>query len=799
MFTDLRHAVRLFFNAPGFTLLVVVVLAVGIGATTSIFSIVNGVLLRRLPFPDADRLIAIQSVTQADEDGSASVPDITDFQGARAVQDVVGYTGGTAILTGRGEAATLLTSFVTGDLMATLRAPLLRGRPFTAADIRPGAAPAAIISERLWTDRFGRDPSVVGGSATIEGQPFTIVGIAPDAFEFPIQAKRVEIWLPITATQIGAQLAAQRGAHFMHTIARLRPEASVGQAAAELGAIADRLGREYAKSNAARTVRVLPLQERIVGRHRTALTVLFASVAGVLLIACANVANLLLARGVSRRREIAIRTALGAGRARIVNQLLIESLFIAMIAGGAGVLMAEWGVAAIVAASPLDIPRLQAVRVDWSVLSFAALLSMATGVGFGVIPALQVSRSDAGETLKGTTGSDPHGARIREVLVAAEVALSILLLAGAGLLARTLINLEHVDVGFVADRTLAMEISLPDTRYPTADARIAFYRRAIDGLRAVPGVRSAAASSTLPLTGNDMGIGFRIEGRPVRDDDHTNAAYHAVSSDYFSTMGIRIIRGRGFTDRDGENAPPVLVISEAMARRYWPGEDPIGKRVTIGYNGTGPRDVIGVVADVKEAALSEPARPEMYAAFPQTPWPFFTAVVRSDGDPAPLAAALRAAVARLDPEQPPGDVQALTYYVREAASQPRFTAALAGTFAVLATVLAGLGIYGVLAYGVAQRRREIGIRMALGARAADVRSLVVGQALLLGGIGIAVGVAGALVLTRVLASLLFGVGASDPLTFAVVCVVLLIVVAAAAWLPARRATRVDPLVALRAD
>src|SRR5499427_7788441 len=554
MSTDLRHAVRLFLNAPGFTLLVVVVLAVGIAATTSIFSIVNGVLLRRLPFPDADRLIAIQSVTQADEDGSASVPDITDFQGARAVQDVVGYTGGTAILTGRGEAATLLTSFVTGDLMATLRAPLLRGRPFTAADIRPGAAPAAIISERLWTDRFGRDPSVVGGSATIEGQPFTIVGIAPDAFDFPIQAKRVEIWLPITATQIGAQLAAQRGAHFMHTIARLRPEASVGQAAAELGAIADRLGREYAKSNAARTVRVLPLQERIVGRHRTALTVLFASVAGVLLIACANVANLLLVRGVSRRREIAIRTALGAGRARIVNQLLIESLLIAMIAGGAGVLLAEWGVAAIVAASPLDIPRLHAVRVDWSVLSFAALLSMATGVGFGVIPALQVSRSDAGETLKGTNGSDPHGARIRQVLVAAEVALSILLLAGAGLLARTLINLERVDVGFVADRALAMELSLPDTRYPTADARIAFYRRAIDGLRAVPGVRSAAASSTLPLTGNDMGIGFRIEGRPVRDDDHTNAAYHAVSSDYFSTMGIRIIRGRGFTDRDGENA-----------------------------------------------------------------------------------------------------------------------------------------------------------------------------------------------------------------------------------------------------
>jgi predicted permease len=507
-----------------------------------------------------------------------------------------------------------------------------------------------------------------------------------------------------------------------------------------------------------------------------------------------------LARGVARRREIAIRTALGAGRARIVGQLLIESLVIAIVAGGAGVLLSEWGVAAIVAASPLDIPRLQDVRIDHSVLWFAALLSMATGVGFGIIPAFQVSRSDAGETLKGTTGGmDPRGARTRQVLVAAEVALSLLLLVGAGLLARTLLNLERVDVGFVAERTLAMEISLPDTRYPTSDARVAFYRRTIDELRAIPGVHSAAASSTLPLTGNDMGIGFRIEGRPVRNEDHTNAAYHAVSPDYFTTMGIRILRGRGFTDRDSETASPVLVISETMARSYWPGEDPIGKRVTIGYNGTGPREVIGIVADVKEAALSEPARPEMYAAFPQTPWPFFSAVVRSERDPAPLAAALRAAVTRLDPEQPPGDVQTLTHYVREAAAQPRFTALLAGAFAALATLLAGLGIYGVLAYSVAQRRREIGIRMALGARAADVRSLVVGQAVALGGIGVAAGIAIALALTRVLASLLFGVGASDPLTFAVVCVVLLIVVASAAYLPARRATRVDPLVALRAD
>jgi putative ABC transport system permease protein len=800
MFTDLRHAARLLLNAPGFTALVVGVLALGIGLTTSIFSIVNGVLLQPLPFPDADRLIAIQSVTAQDDAGSASVPDVTDLQAARTVQDVVGYTGGTVILTGRGEATTLLTTFVTGDLMGTLRAPLLRGRSFSPEDVRPGAAPVAVIAERLWADRFGRDPQTVGGVATIEGQPCTIIGVAPDSFDFPIQARRVDVWLPIVTTKIGAQIAAQRGAHFVHTIARLRPGASPEQAAADLGAIAERLARDYPKSNAARAVRVLPLQERIVRQHRVTLTVLLGAVAAVLLIACANVASLLLARGVTRRREMAIRSAIGAGRARLVRQLLLESLLVAAVAGAAGIILAQWGVAAVIAASPVHIPRLHDVRIDRTVLWFAAALSAATGVGFGIIPAFHVSRSDAGETLKGTAaGSDPRTARTRHLLVAAEVALSLLLLAGAGLLARTFVNLERVDVGFIAERTLAMEISLPDTRYPTTAAQIAFYRRTLDALRAIPGVRSAAAGSTLPLAGNDMGIGFRVEGRPVRDEDHTNAAYHAVSPDYFATMGIPLRRGRVFSDRDDEHAAPMLVISETMARAYWPGADPLGKRVTIGYNGTGPREVIGIVGDVKESDLSEAARPEMYAAFPQTPWPFFSVVVRTERDPAPLSSALRAAVVGLDPEQPPGDVQTLTAYVRDAAAQPRFTAALSGAFAAIATLLAALGVYAVLAYSVAQRRREIGIRMALGARPADIRSVIVGQAVAIAGGGVAAGLIAALALTRLLGSLLFGVGAADPLTFALVCLLLMSVVALAAYLPARRATRVDPIVALRAD
>jgi putative ABC transport system permease protein len=591
-----------------------------------------------------------------------------------------------------------------------------------------------------------------------------------------------------------------RGARFVHTIARLQPSVTPAQASAELTGIAERLAVAYPASNAARTVRLVPLQEQIVHQYRTALTVLLAAVGAVLLIACANVANLLLARGVTRRREIAIRAALGAGRGRIVRQLLTESLMLAIVAGAAGVLLSLWGVAALVAASPIQIPRLHDVHIDRAVLLFAALLSTATGIVFGLVPAFQASRSDASETLKDTArGTGAQGARTRQVLVVAEVAVSLLLLAGAGLLARTLLNLQRVDLGFVADRALAMEISLPDTRYPTAAARVAFFRRVIESLRAIPRATSVAAASTLPLMGNDMDLGFRIEGRPRRAEDHINAAFHAVSPDYFRTMGMRVVRGRGFTDRDDERAPQVLIIGETMARTYWPNDDPLGKRVTVGSDSWGVREIVGIVGDVKESQLSERARPEMYTPFPQTPWPFFTAVVRTEADAASLAPQIRAVVARLDPDQPPGDIATMTHYVGRAIATPQFTAMLVSAFAALATVLAGLGLYGLLAYGVAQRRREIGIRMALGAQPRDVRSMVVSQALRLGAAGLGVGLAGALALTRVLGSLLFGVSAADPLTFATVCALLMAVVASAAYLPARRATHVDPIVALRAD
>jgi putative ABC transport system permease protein len=800
MFTDLKQAIRLLFKAPGFTSLVVAVLAIGIGATTAIFSIVNGVLLKPLPFPDAGRLITIQSVTHNEDDGTASVPDVIDWQSARTVGGVVGYTGGTVILTGHGEARTLRAAFVTGDLIGAVGAMPLRGRSISADDAKPGAAPVAVIAERLWADRFDRNPSVVGAMATLDGQAFTIVGIMPDAFDFPIQAERVQVWLPVTSIPVAAQFAAERGARFVHAIARLQPAVTLAQALAELTGIAERLAVAYPASNAGRTVRLVPLQDQIVRQYRTALTVLLAAVGVVLLIACANVANLLLARGVARRREIAIRAALGAGRGRIVSQLLTESLIVAIIAGAAGVLLSLWGVAALVAASPIQIPRLHDVHIDRPVLLFAALLSAATGIVFGLVPAFHVSRSDASETLKDTArGSGAQGARTRQVLVVAEVALSLVLLAGAGLLARTLVNLQRVDLGFVADRAVAMEISLPDTRYATAAARVAFYRRTIESLRAIPGATSVAAASTLPLMGNDMDIGFRIEGRPRRAEDHINAAYHAVSSDYFKTMGIRVVRGRRFTDRDDEHAPGVLIISETMARKYWPNEDPLGKRVTVGSNSWGLREIVGIVGDVKESELAEDARPEMYTPFPQTPWAFFTVVLRTEAAAALVAPQMRAVVVKLDPDQPPGDVATMTHYVERAIATPQFTATLVGAFATLATALAGLGLYGLLAYGVAQRRREIGIRLALGARPSDVRSLVVSQAIGLGAIGLALGTAAAFAITRALASLLFGVSASDPLTFTASCALLLAVVATAAYLPARRATRVDPMVALRAD
>ena len=801
MFPDLRQAIRLLYTSPGFSALIVIVLALGIGANTVIFSIVDGVLLKPLPFAEAARLVAIDTTVRNEPDDSAYL-DVLDWRAQSAMVDhIAAYATAAVTLTGHGEAASIPMAVVTPDIFPLLGVAPIAGRVLQPADDTRGAERTAVISETLWTRSFGRNASIIGKAALLDGDPIVIVGVMPAHFEFPFDTENPpQVWLPVLASRFSAQWADQRGASFLKAVGRLRPGVALPAAQSEMSAIAARIDAANPR-NGTHGIVVRPFQDVLVKNYRPALVALLGAVAAVLLIACANIANLLLARGTSRRREMAIRTALGASRLRIARQLLIESLALAAAGGAAGTVVALWGVEALVRISPVQIPRLNTVHIDRSVLIFTLFASLLTGALCGLLPALQLSRSNPGDALKDGDrgGSSGRGARTRHTLVVVEVAVSLMLLASAGLLIRSLSGLQHVKPGFATERGVTMQLLLPQTRYTNAAAMIAFYRRLHDELITVPGVFAGAVATTLPMTGSDIVMGFKPGGRAVDPNVRTSASFFGVSPDYFSTMGIRIVRGRGFTERDDERAPTVAVINETMAAKYWPGEDPIGKRVQLSYNNTPPREIVGIAADVKQISLTDVVPSQMYAPFVQAPWPFLTAVIRTTAAPEAAAGSLRQLLARLDPEQAAGDIRTFDQFLARSIATPRFTAILLGAFASLALLLAGFGLYGVMAYSVAQRSREIGIRMALGAQATDVRSLVVSQAVRLGAAGLAMGLAGALAVTRVLDSLLFGVTASDPLTFAAVSAALITVLLLAAYLPARRATRVDPIVALRAD
>ena len=801
MFPDLRQALRLLYTSPGFSALIVIVLALGIGANTVIFSIVNGVLLKPLPFAEAARLVAIDTTVRNEPDDSAYL-DVLDWRAQSAMVDhIAAYATAAVTLTGHGEAASIPMAVVTPDIFPLLGVAPIAGRVLQPADDTHGAERTAVISETLWTRSFGRNASIIGKAALLDGEPIVIVGVMPAHFEFPFDTENpAQVWIPVLASRFSAQWADQRGASFLKAVGRLRPGVALPAAQSELSAIAARIGAANPR-NGMHGIVVRPFQDVLVKNYRPALVALLGAVAAVLLIACANIANLLLARGTSRRREMAIRTALGASRLRIARQLLVESLALAAAGGAAGTVVALWGVEALVRISPVQIPRLNTVHIDRSVLIFTLFASLLTGALCGLLPALQLSRSNPGAALKDGDrgGSSGGGARTRHTLVVVEVAVSLMLLASAGLLIRSLRGLQRVKPGFATERGITMQLLLPQTRYTNAAAMIAFYRRLQGELIAAPGVFAGAVATTLPMTGSDIVMGFKPGGRAVDPNVRTSASFFGVSPDYFSTMGIRIVRGRGFTERDDERAPTVAVINETMAANYWPSEDPIGKRVQLSYNNTPPREIVGIAADVKQISLTDVVPSQMYTPFVQAPWPFLTAVIRTTAAPEGAAGSLRQLLARLDPEQAAGDIRTLDQFLARSIATPRFTAILLGAIASLALLLAGLGLYGVMAYSVAQRSREIGIRMALGAQATDVRSLVVSQAVRLGAAGLAMGLAGALAVTRVLDSLLFGVTASDPLTFAAVSAALITVLLLAAYLPARRATRVDPIVALRAD
>jgi len=798
--SDLRQAIRVLLSAPAFSAAVVLMLAFGIGATSTIFSILDAVLLKPLPFPDASRLVAITGFVRGEED-NVSLPDLRDWQAqSKTLTDVAGYSAVELTLTGRGPAVSVQATATIAELFRILDPRPLLGRTLTRDDDQR-RAPVAVISERMWTSRFNRRGSVLGDRIVLDGRPLTIVGVLPASFEFPVQADSIDVWVPVSAVGLANTFAEQRGAHFLSVVGRLAPEATVEQANAELDAISKRLAAAYPGSDATRTAKAFPLQDRLIGNFRLVLIVLTAAVALVLLIACGNAANLLLVRGTTRSREIAIRSAMGAPRWRLVRQLLVESVLLSTIAGALGIVLAMWALSTLTTSLPFDLPRLRDAHVDAVVLTFITGLSVATGVVFGLAPAVQLSGITDAQILQdaahGSTGA--RVARTRQALVVAEVALSVVLLGSAGLLIRSLVALQHVDPGFVADRTLATGVLLPDAQFPDAPSMIAVTNRLLVAARQVPGVSAAGVSTTLPMTGSDLTVGFDIEGQPAPPGERRSASYFAVSPDYFRTMGIRVLNGRAFNAHDDAGGHSVILISEAMARRYWPGGNALGKRITISYNNTGPREIVGVVADVKNASLADAAVPSLYTPFEQTPWPVVGLVVRTQNDPEAVTRSLAAALSKAAPDLPLEDVRVLSTFVAKTTATPRFLSTVVGLFAGFALVLAGCGLFSVMAYSVAQRRREIGIRMALGAAAADVRALVVGQAVRLGAIGLAFGLTGALAAGRLLETLLFQVRPVDAITLIGVSVTLGLIVVIAASLPARRAVRVHPAQVLRAD
>jgi len=801
-FNEIRYALRSLLKRPGFTSVVVLVLALGIGANTALFSLVNAVLLRPLPYRDPDRLVMVwEDVTALGFPRNTPAPaNYLDWKAqSTAFEKLVAYDHKTFNLTGWGEPERIDGERVAADLFSLLGVAPALGRAFLPAEDRAGAPSVALISDGLWRRRFGADPALMGRAITLDTRPVLVVGVMPRGFHFP--SRKAEIWVPLAMDE---KESANRGGHYLEVVGRLAPGLTLSQAQAEMEAIAARLQKDYLRTNTNVGAVVVPLHEELVGESRPALLVLLGAVAFVLLIACANVANLLLARGASREREIAVRAALGAGRGRLIRQFLTESLILSLTGGAAGIGLAAWGVRFLGSLVPESLASLQGPGLDTFVLIFCLGLSLLTGLLFGIGPALQVSRVDLIERLKEGSLSRGSGRnRMRGALVVSEIALALLLLAGAGVMLKSFARLRGQDPGFRPDRLLTIRMVLSEAKYPGAAERRAFYDRLLGRVASLPGVESEAMVSYLPLTFTGGHYSFSIEGSPVEVAANLpTAVYRTVSPEYFETMGIPLFRGRGFTEQDREGTPPVVVIDRILAERFWPGQDAVAKRLKLGEADSSEpwQTVVGVVGNVRQIQLSAELKPAIYVSYHQELGIFSAPhdlVVRTAGDPMALAATVRSQVWEVDRDQPVSDIQTMDQILAANISRPRFSSLLLGAFAAAALLLAAVGIYGVISYLTEQRTREMGIRLALGADRRDILKMVLGTGLRLTLGGVAAGLAGALALGRLLSSLLYGVSASDPLTLAGVSVLLASVSLIAAYLPARRAVRVDPVVALR--
>jgi len=798
---DTRYGARMLRKSPGLTSVAVLSLALGMGAISTIFSFVNGIMLRPLPYPESERLVLVDETAfkRGSPSMNVSYPNFLDWREQNhSFEDIGCYsTGGFIIAPGGGgtEPEQLKGAFVTQGLFEILKVAPILGRTFTAEEDQPDHDLVVILSYGLWQRRFGSDPNILGQTLLLNNRPRVVIGIMPKGFQFPEVA---EAWGPLALTP----KLFTRTDHGLLSIARLKPGVTLEQAQAEMISIASNIEAQNPVTNEGLSVSLASLRAGLVGDYKKALLILLGVVAFVLLIACVNVANLLLARGAARQKEIAIRAALGANRRRIFRQLLTESLLLGLISGALGLMLALWGMDLLLTAIPIDIPFWMKFDLDGRVLGFTAACSLLTGFVFGTAPALEASNPDLNETLKegGRSGAGGGRHRLRSLLVVAEIALSLVLLVGAGLMMRSFMSLQHVDAGINTEGVLTMYIALPGAKYRPPEKRAAFFSQLLERVRSIPGVQSAGTNSGLPLAGNNWGRSLTVEGFPVLSVGEAPAINHCViSPDYFKAMGIAILKGRDFDERDSRDAAKVTIIDERLAREYWPDQDPLGKRIRFGP----PEDnepwhtIVGVVREVKHNRLDASTRMSVYLPFDQIPIGGSSLAIRSSGRPESLTGAVRAQLKELDPDLPLTEVRPMTEVVARSVWQPRLYTALFGVFAAVALILAAVGIYGVMSYAVTQRTREIGLRMALGAQKQDVLKLVVGHGVVITAIGIGAGLAAAVGLTRLMSSLLFGVTATDPLTFAAVSVVLAGVALGACFVPAMRAAKVDPMVALR--
>jgi putative ABC transport system permease protein len=805
---DIRYGVRGLLKHPGFTAIVVITLALGIGASTAIFSVVDNVLLRRLPYRNAERIVAIQEMNQEGKRGQVTSANFLDWRAQNTTfEQLTAIKQTTSNLALSDHAERIELAQTNANFFDVFGLTPQYGRLFIPQDEQAGHEAVVIVSDSLWQRRFGSDPSLVGKPITLDGRNFTVIGITPPGFQYP---DKTELWVPplqlVPELYPGQDVTQTRGMGYLAAVALLKPGVSLPQAAAEMETITARLRQQYPNTNNRRFNRVVSLHEHLIGDTNKVLWLLLGAVTFVLLIGCANVANLLLASGASRQKEMAIRTALGASRWRVMRQLFTESTILALTGGAFGVLIAIWGLAAITRLLPGDFPRLNEIHLDLRILAFTFAASVLTGILFGLAPALHISRFDIQdsirETGRGTSGSRRQN-RFRQALIVGEVALSVVLLAGAGLLFRSFLRLQSVKTGFDSEQVLTARLTPSGTNFKNQADYDKFYMQVIEKISAVPGVLKAGLINTLPL---DKGptTGFRVEGRPILTPDKwPSVNYRAVSPDYFRAMGIPVLQGRIYTDRDNTGAPLVMIINEQTAHEIFPDENPVGKRITFGNTDQNRQpvwfEIVGVVANVRSLELREESQSEIYFSSLQDYWPAMSLVVRSTVEPASLAAAVRQAVNEVDKSVPVSQVRPMDKVVSESITQPRFNLFLLALFSTVAMLLSAAGIYGVTAYTVSQRTHELGIRIALGAQVGDVLKMILGQGMAVIGVGLLLGLAAAFGLMRLLRSLLFGVGENDPLTFVAITIVLVIVALIACYIPARRATKVDPLEALRAE